>query len=82
MLFETPATAEQPCFPQTPERLFCAAGVPTEEHTIFENLDLMVHPLRVHFNDVLLTNLWVRARIALSDLVPYTHMAEPCRNRS
>jgi hypothetical protein len=46
------------------------AGIPTEEHTIFENLDLMVHPLRVHFNDVLLTNLWVRARIAHSAVMP------------
>ncbi len=36
------------------------AGMPTEEHTVYENLDLMVHPMRVHFNDALLANLWVR----------------------
>ena len=48
-----------PAVTTTDERVG-VAGVPTEEHTILENLDLMMHPMRVHFNDALLTNLWVR----------------------
>ena len=30
---------------------------------MYENLDLMVHPMRVHFNDALLANLWVRINL-------------------
>lgn len=42
-------------------RVNAVMGVPTEEHTVYENLDLMVHPMRIHINDALLSNLWVRA---------------------
>ena len=40
--------------------------MPTEENTVYENLDLMVHPMRVHFNDALLASLWVRGRVYCS----------------
>ena len=46
-------------------RVNAVLGVPTEDHTVYENLDLMVHPMRVHINDTLLSNLWVRASARL-----------------
>ena len=42
-------------------RVNAVMGVPTEQHTIYENLDLLVHPVRLHIHDALLSKLWVRA---------------------
>ena len=35
-------------------------GVPTPERLVYDNLDLLVHPLAVSFTDQQLNQLWVR----------------------
>jgi len=49
-------------------RVNAVMGVPTEQYTIYENLDLMVHPMRLHINDALLSKLWVRAKLYIYTL--------------
>ena len=41
-------------------RVTAVMGVPTQEHTVYENVDLMVHPMRLQVHDQLLRDLWVR----------------------
>jgi hypothetical protein len=39
-------------------------GAPTRSHTVYEHLELSVHPLGVHLHEALATAFWVRARRA------------------
>lgn len=41
-------------------RATAVLGVPTPERLVYDNLDLLVHPLAVSFTDQQLNQLWVR----------------------
>jgi hypothetical protein len=43
-------------------RATAVLGVPTPERLVYDNLDLLVHPLAVSFTDQQLNQLWVRRR--------------------
>lgn len=47
-------------------RATAVLGVPTPERLVYDNLDLLVHPMAVSFTDEQLNQLWV------SDLGPLT----------
>ena len=40
-------------------RATAVLGVPTTDRIIYDNLDLLVHPMTVSFTDSQLTQLWV-----------------------
>lgn len=47
-------------------RATAVLGVPTEDRMIYDNLDLLVHPMTVSFTDSQLTQLWVPPPSSLS----------------
>jgi len=42
-------------------RATAVLGVPQPERLVYDNLDLLVHPMSVSFTDEQLNQLWVRA---------------------
>jgi hypothetical protein len=48
-------------------RATAVLGVPTPERLVYDNLDLLVHPLAVSFTDQQLNQLWVRLLIVQPD---------------
>lgn len=41
-------------------RVNAVLGMPTASHTVYEHLELLVHPLGVHLHEALATAFWVR----------------------
>ena len=43
-------------------RVNAVLGPPTRTHTVYEHVDVMVHPLGVHMVESVATRFWVRPR--------------------
>lgn len=41
-------------------RITAKLGEPTDTHTIYEHVDVLIHPLGVHLNEGIAVEVWVR----------------------
>ena len=61
-------------------RVNAVLGAPTRTHTVYEHVDVMVHPLGVHLVESVATRFWVRRLLTNSSIhsqPSYTGSGEP-----
>lgn len=45
-------------------RITAKLGEPSDTHTIYEHVDVLIHPLGVHLNEGIAVEVWVRVYLA------------------